>query len=199
MLNIVPGSANSAGTHKYGRGHSAGSERRQVTYRAVQFQILPNGQKPIILLIRIATGVSNSQTDRLATVSRSLSFLFSGSSHSPISPNSIRQHSSTPPRPASASQVPLANSPPVPRNALTPPPQTLVRSSLVQSTSFLDSVPVTLTLEPRDWMSSEDGGTALSPRVRIEEKVRPPALQGFEVELKRRPGEGFGLDRKSVV
>ncbi|XP_036434962.1 membrane-associated guanylate kinase, WW and PDZ domain-containing protein 3 [Colossoma macropomum] len=116
-----------------------------------------------------------------------------GSSHSPISPNSMHQHSSTPPRPASASQVPLANSPPVPRNAMTPPPQTLVRSSLVQSTSFLDSVPVTLTLEPRDWMSSEDGGTALSPRVRIEEKVRPPALQGFEVELKRRPGEGFGF------
>ncbi|KAI4897960.1 hypothetical protein NFI96_005077, partial [Prochilodus magdalenae] len=116
-----------------------------------------------------------------------------GSLHSPISPKSARQHSSVPPRPASASHIPLTNSPPVPRKALTPPPQTLVRSSLVQSTSFLDSVPVTLTLEPRDWMSSEDGGTALNPRVRTEEKVNPPALQGFEVELKRRPGEGFGF------
>lgn len=42
-------------------------------------------------------------------------------------------------------------------------------------------------------MSSEDGGTTLSPRGRTEEKVQPPALQGFEVELKRRPGEGFGF------
>ncbi|XP_066500148.1 membrane-associated guanylate kinase, WW and PDZ domain-containing protein 3 [Hoplias malabaricus] len=117
-----------------------------------------------------------------------------GSLNSPISPNSMRQHSPIPPRPASASQVLLTNnSPPLPRKALTPPPQTLVRSSLVQSTSFLDSVPVTLTLEPRDWMSSEDGGTALHPRVRTEERVRAPAPRGFEVELKRRPGEGFGF------
>ncbi|XP_022526367.2 membrane-associated guanylate kinase, WW and PDZ domain-containing protein 3 isoform X2 [Astyanax mexicanus] len=118
-----------------------------------------------------------------------------GSLHSPIIPNSTRQHQSNsmPPRPASATQLRPTDSPPLPRNSLTPPPQTLVRSSLVQSTSFLDSIPVTLTLEPRDWMSSEDGGTALSPRVRTEEKVRPPAPRGFEVELKRKPGEGFGF------
>ncbi|XP_072538442.1 membrane-associated guanylate kinase, WW and PDZ domain-containing protein 3 [Salminus brasiliensis] len=118
-----------------------------------------------------------------------------GSLHSPITSNSTREHQSNsmPPRPASASQVRLTDSPPLPRSSLTPPPQTLVRSSLVQSTSFLDSIPVTLTLEPRDWMSSEDGGTALNPRVRTEEKVQPPAPRGFEVELKRRPGEGFGF------
>lgn len=67
-----------------------------------------------------------------------------------------------------------------------------MRSSLVQSTSFLDSVPVTLTLEPRDWMSLEEGGTVLSPRVRTEQKEQP-VLRGYEVELKRKPGEGFGF------
>ncbi|KAK1786931.1 hypothetical protein P4O66_017318, partial [Electrophorus voltai] len=108
---------------------------------------------------------------------------------SPMSPNPVHPHSSTPPCPASTSQ----DTPSLPRNSITPPPQALVRSSLVQSTSFLDSVPVTLTLEPRDWMYLEDGGTVLSPRVRTEEKARPSAQRGVEVELRRRPGEGFGF------
>lgn len=33
----------------------------------------------------------------------------------------------------------------------------------------------------------------LSPRVKTEEKEQPPALRGYEVELKRKPGEGFGF------
>lgn len=57
----------------------------------------------------------------------------------------------------------------------------------------MDSVPVTLTLEPRDWMSTEEGGTTLNPRLKTEEKGRPPLTRGFEVELRRRPGEGFGF------
>ncbi|KAK3566072.1 hypothetical protein QTP86_025244, partial [Hemibagrus guttatus] len=116
-----------------------------------------------------------------------------GSIYSSISPKSRRQHSPTLPRPASASQIPLTDTPPLLRKSLTPPPQSLVRSSLVQSTSFLDSVPVTLTLEPRDWMSTEEGGTTLNPRLKTEEKGRPPLTRGFEVELRRRPGEGFGF------
>ncbi|XP_017323724.2 membrane-associated guanylate kinase, WW and PDZ domain-containing protein 1 isoform X2 [Ictalurus punctatus] len=116
-----------------------------------------------------------------------------GSIYSSISPKSRRQHSPTLPRPASASQIPVTDTPPLLRKSLTPPPQSLVRSSLVQSTSFLDSVPVTLTLEPRDWMSTEEGGTILFPRLKTEEKSRPPVTRGFEVELKRRPGEGFGF------
>ncbi|XP_076847631.1 membrane-associated guanylate kinase, WW and PDZ domain-containing protein 3 isoform X4 [Brachyhypopomus gauderio] len=112
---------------------------------------------------------------------------------SPMSPSPAHPHSSIPPRPASTSQIALTNTPSLPRNAITPPPQSLVRSSLVQSTSFLDSVPVTLTLEPRDWMYLEEGGTVLSPRVRTEEKSRPSVQRGVEVELRRRPGEGFGF------
>lgn len=57
----------------------------------------------------------------------------------------------------------------------------------------MDSVPVTLTLEPRDWMSTEEGGTTLNPRLKTEEKSRPHVSRGFEVELKRRQGEGFGF------
>ncbi|XP_051525797.1 membrane-associated guanylate kinase, WW and PDZ domain-containing protein 1-like isoform X2 [Myxocyprinus asiaticus] len=115
-----------------------------------------------------------------------------GPSHFSISPNSVRRLT-PPPRSASDSEVPLTDSTPLPRNSITPPSPALVRSSLVQSTSFLDSVPVTLTLEPRDWMSSEEGGTVLSPRVKTEEKVQPSVLRGHEVELKRKAGEGFGF------
>ncbi|KAF7695012.1 membrane-associated guanylate kinase, WW and PDZ domain-containing protein 2 isoform X2 [Silurus meridionalis] len=116
-----------------------------------------------------------------------------GAIYSSISPKSGRQHSPTLPRPASASQIPITDTPPLLRKTLTPPPQSLVRSSLVQSTSFLDSVPVTLTLEPRDWMSTEEGGTTLNPRLKIEEKSRASKPRGIEVELKRRSGEGFGF------
>jgi len=42
-------------------------------------------------------------------------------------------------------------------------------------------------------MSTEKGGTVLSPRVKTEEKEQPLALRGYEVELKRKPGEGFGF------
>ncbi|XP_042618566.1 membrane-associated guanylate kinase, WW and PDZ domain-containing protein 1-like isoform X5 [Cyprinus carpio] len=116
-----------------------------------------------------------------------------GPSYFSISPNSVRRLTPPPPRSASDSEVPFTNSIPRSRSTLTPSSPALVRSSLVQSTSFLDSAPVTLTLEPRDWMSSEEGGTVLSPRVKTEEKEKPPVLRGYEVELKRKPGEGFGF------
>ena len=73
---------------------------------------------------------------------------------------------------------------------------------MVQSTSFLDSVPVTLTMEPRDWMSADEAGSPrLSSRRREEREkqsraappVPPPLPRGSEVELKRSPGEGFGF------
>ncbi|XP_055024318.2 membrane-associated guanylate kinase, WW and PDZ domain-containing protein 3 isoform X1 [Misgurnus anguillicaudatus] len=116
-----------------------------------------------------------------------------GPSHYSISPNSVRRLTPPPPRSASDSEVPYTDSNPLASNSLTPPSPALVRSSLVQSTSFLDSVPVTLTLEPRDWMSSEEGGTMLSPRVKAEDKEPATKLRGYEVELKRKSGEGFGF------
>ncbi|XP_077370259.1 membrane-associated guanylate kinase, WW and PDZ domain-containing protein 3 isoform X1 [Festucalex cinctus] len=75
----------------------------------------------------------------------------------------------------------------------TPPSQTPngpPTSGLIQSTSFLDSVPVTLTLEPRDLQGVEEsaGGPirgAVAKDTREGKKV--------EVELMRRPGEGFGF------
>ncbi|XP_023281771.1 PDZ domain-containing protein MAGIX [Seriola lalandi dorsalis] len=74
-----------------------------------------------------------------------------------------------------------------------PPP-----SALIQSTSFLDSVPVTLTLEPRDLLGVEEsaggpppnrGGGALGA---IAKDGRGGG-KAVEVELRRRPGEGFGF------
>ncbi|XP_058641779.1 membrane-associated guanylate kinase, WW and PDZ domain-containing protein 1 isoform X3 [Onychostoma macrolepis] len=74
--------------------------------------------------------------------------------------------------------------------------------NLVQSTSFLDSVPVTLTLEPRDWIGVEDGpaqwsrtapsnlGAVSKGHVDTRGAISSRAM---EVELRRRPGEGFGF------
>lgn len=70
-------------------------------------------------------------------------------------------------------------------------------STLIQSTSFLDSVPVTLTLEPRDLLGIED--RAGGPPARGGGEVGPAAKDGrgpaksVEVELRRRMGEGFGF------
>ncbi|XP_068454306.1 membrane-associated guanylate kinase, WW and PDZ domain-containing protein 3-like isoform X3 [Clinocottus analis] len=74
-------------------------------------------------------------------------------------------------------------------------------SALIQSTSFLDSVPVTLTLEPRDLLGVEEsaggpppvrggvGGGALGA---IAKDGRGGA-KTVEVDLRRRAGEGFGF------
>uniref|UniRef100_A0A3Q2ZKL1 MAGI family member, X-linked a n=2 Tax=Kryptolebias marmoratus TaxID=37003 RepID=A0A3Q2ZKL1_KRYMA len=69
-------------------------------------------------------------------------------------------------------------------------------STLIQSTSFLDSVPVTLTLEPRDLLGVEDsagpvrGGGASGA---ISKDGKGGGSKTMEVELRRRPGEGFGF------
>lgn len=53
-------------------------------------------------------------------------------------------------------------------------------------------------MEPKDWISTgleDDAGRVTEPDSRLEiredERVRP--LKGFDVELKRKPGEGFGF------
>ncbi|KAM9351262.1 membrane-associated guanylate kinase, WW and PDZ domain-containing protein 3 [Symphorus nematophorus] len=74
-------------------------------------------------------------------------------------------------------------------------------SALIQSTSFLDSVPVTLTLEPRDLLGVEEsaGGPPPPPLLRGGGALGAVAKDGrggaktTEVELRRRPGEGFGF------
>ncbi|AWP09946.1 putative membrane-associated guanylate kinase WW and PDZ domain-containing protein 1-like [Scophthalmus maximus] len=71
-------------------------------------------------------------------------------------------------------------------------------SALIQSTSFLDSVPVTLTLEPRDLLGVQEsaggppsnrGGGALGAVA----KDGRGEVKTMEVELRRRQGEGFGF------
>lgn len=58
---------------------------------------------------------------------------------------------------------------------------------------------MTLTMEPKDWINTgledeADGVTAVpdsGPERQGVERTQP--LRGFDVELKRKPGEGFGF------
>ncbi|XP_046895777.1 membrane-associated guanylate kinase, WW and PDZ domain-containing protein 3 isoform X4 [Hypomesus transpacificus] len=137
-----------------------------------------------------------------------------GTYHPSISPNSIRRLPPPllrppPPPAASDNPSPPARTQPLSRTSVTsassatPPPHApghtprRGHSSLVQSTSFLESVPVTLTMEPRDWQSvgledEVERGTA-PPAAGQEGVGRARLPKGFEVELKRKAGEGFGF------
>lgn len=80
----------------------------------------------------------------------------------------------------------------VPQTTLTPPSPSPDAPSLVQSTSFLDSVPVTLTLEPKDWLRVEEGG-ALATKGASGARGLEEGRMAVEVELRRSSGEGFGF------
>ncbi|KAK5864121.1 hypothetical protein PBY51_001088 [Eleginops maclovinus] len=71
-------------------------------------------------------------------------------------------------------------------------------SALIQSTSFLDSVPVTLTLEPRDLPGVEESAGGPPPTrgggaMGAISKDGRGGVKAVEVELRRRSGEGFGF------
>ncbi|KAM8863933.1 membrane-associated guanylate kinase, WW and PDZ domain-containing protein 3 isoform 3-T3 [Spinachia spinachia] len=128
--------------------------------------------------------------------------------HSTISPGSNRRLPPPllhPPPPPVGSDV-SSELPEVllfPRTSVSNPPSPAPkRSSLIQSTSFLESIPVTLTMEPNDWINTgledEAGGVPgpdSGPDSGVERHggghARP--LRGFDVELRRKPGEGFGF------
>ncbi|XP_051804986.1 membrane-associated guanylate kinase, WW and PDZ domain-containing protein 2 isoform X4 [Acanthochromis polyacanthus] len=124
--------------------------------------------------------------------------------HSTVSPGSIRRLPPPllrPPPPPVGSDTSslLPEVLPMPRTSIsTPPSPAPTRSSLIQSTSFLESIPVTLTMEPKDWMNTgleDEAGGGPMPDAGLEkqsgERTRP--LRGFDVELRRKPGEGFGF------
>ncbi|XP_077369473.1 membrane-associated guanylate kinase, WW and PDZ domain-containing protein 3 isoform X2 [Festucalex cinctus] len=105
-----------------------------------------------------------------------------------------------PPPPGGSENVALLNDAlPVPHTTFSSPPSPVPTGSLlIQSTSFLESIPVTLTMEPKDWISTglEDYAGRLAEvnsglETREDERAQP--LRGFDVELKRKPGEGFGF------
>ncbi|XP_070400951.1 membrane-associated guanylate kinase, WW and PDZ domain-containing protein 1 isoform X4 [Nothobranchius furzeri] len=129
-----------------------------------------------------------------------------GNYHSSISPGSARRlpppllHPPPPPVGSDNSSALSDILPmPMPRTSPIPPPSPIrMGSSLIQSTSFLESIPVTLTMEPKDWidigLEDEAGGVSVpdeSLEKRRGERTRP--LRGFDVELRRKPGEGFGF------
>uniref|UniRef100_A0A3B4VNM1 Membrane-associated guanylate kinase, WW and PDZ domain-containing protein 2-like n=1 Tax=Seriola dumerili TaxID=41447 RepID=A0A3B4VNM1_SERDU len=121
-----------------------------------------------------------------------------------ISPGSIRRlpppllRPPPPPVGSDDSSV-LPEALPMPRTSIsTPPSPAPTHSSLIQSTSFLESIPVTLTMEPKDWINTgledEAGGVTVPDSGAVRqggERTRP--LRGFDVELRRKPGEGFGF------
>nr|XP_023860855.1 membrane-associated guanylate kinase, WW and PDZ domain-containing protein 2-like [Salvelinus alpinus] len=126
-----------------------------------------------------------------------------GSHRSSISPNSMQRVPSPllcphpPPVASDNNPSPPADVLILPRPSSTPPPPAMVRSSLVQSTSFLESVPVTLTMEPKDWLNEgmEDEGDreVVIPGPGQEGGGRNRVPRGVDVELRRKPGEGFGF------
>ncbi|XP_054901802.1 membrane-associated guanylate kinase, WW and PDZ domain-containing protein 3 isoform X1 [Poeciliopsis prolifica] len=130
-----------------------------------------------------------------------------GTHHSSVSPGSVRRLPPPllrpPPPPVDADNSSLLpEALPVPRTATSNPPSPLLTSSsLIQSTSFLESIPVTLTMEPKDWIDIglEDeaggGGGVSVPDASLEKRKgeRTRRFRGFDVELRRKPGEGFGF------
>lgn len=128
-------------------------------------------------------------------------FSLSGIYHSSVSPASIRRLPPPllrppPPPDASESFSAYPEALPLPRTSNSPAPSP-THSSLIQSTSFLESIPVTLTMDPKDWIDIglEDEAAGISvPDASLEkrsEQSRP--LRGLEVVLRRKPGEGFGF------
>ncbi|XP_039655959.1 membrane-associated guanylate kinase, WW and PDZ domain-containing protein 2 isoform X2 [Perca fluviatilis] len=124
--------------------------------------------------------------------------------HSTISPGSTRRLPPPllrPPPPPVGSDISsvLPEALPMPRTCISNPASPApMRASLIQSTSFLESIPVTLTMEPKDWINTgledEAGGvTVPDSGLERESGERTWPLRGFDVELRRKPGEGFGF------
>uniref|UniRef100_UPI0037E8CFFD membrane-associated guanylate kinase, WW and PDZ domain-containing protein 3 n=1 Tax=Semicossyphus pulcher TaxID=241346 RepID=UPI0037E8CFFD len=122
--------------------------------------------------------------------------------HCNVSPGSIRRLPPPllrppPPPVGSDNSSMLPDTLPLPRTSIsTPTSPAKMRSSLIQSTSFLESIPVTLTMEPKDWINTgleDEAGGVTVPDVERQGGERTRPLRGFDVELKRKPGEGFGF------
>ncbi|XP_078111715.1 membrane-associated guanylate kinase, WW and PDZ domain-containing protein 3 isoform X1 [Sander vitreus] len=124
--------------------------------------------------------------------------------HSTISPGSTRRLPPPllrPPPPPVGSDISsvLPETLPMPRTSISNPASPApMCSSLIQSTSFLESIPVTLTMEPKDWINTgleDEAGSVTVPDSGLESQggERTWPLRGFDVELRRKPGEGFGF------
>ncbi|KAM9341830.1 membrane-associated guanylate kinase, WW and PDZ domain-containing protein 3 [Pholidichthys leucotaenia] len=122
--------------------------------------------------------------------------------HSTVSPGSVRRLPPPllrppPPPVGSEDSSMLPEALPVPCSSIsTPPSPAYTRSSLIQSTSFLESIPVTLTMDPKEWLNTglEDEVADIPVPTNTKqrgERARHP--RGFDVELRRKPGEGFGF------
>ncbi|XP_041859206.1 membrane-associated guanylate kinase, WW and PDZ domain-containing protein 3 isoform X2 [Melanotaenia boesemani] len=124
--------------------------------------------------------------------------------HSSVSPGSIRRLPPPllrppPPPVGSDNSSILPEVLPMPHTSISTPSSPVpTHPSLIQSTSFLESIPVTLTMEPKDWIDiglEDDAGGDPVPDTGLEkrrgEQNRP--FRGFDVELRRKPGEGFGF------
>ncbi|XP_038165342.1 membrane-associated guanylate kinase, WW and PDZ domain-containing protein 3 isoform X1 [Cyprinodon tularosa] len=131
--------------------------------------------------------------------------VYRGGIYNSVSPASVRRlpppllHPPPPPVDTDNTSL-LPEALPVPRTSTSNPSSPrLTSSALIQSTSFLESIPVTLTMEPKDWidigLEDEAGGGVSVPEASLEKRKgeRTRRFRGIEVELKRKPGEGFGF------
>ncbi|TSW62390.1 Membrane-associated guanylate kinase, WW and PDZ domain-containing protein 2 [Bagarius yarrelli] len=124
-----------------------------------------------------------------------------GNIPTPVTTNSY--NSVPPPQGPPDLMSPSSDGPTNSQSTLSPQSPSNELPPLVQSTSFLDSVPVTLTMEPRDWMGVDDvamQGPRLpsSNALGAVSKTQPEGRgalpsKSLDVELRRRPGEGFGF------
>lgn len=165
-------------------------------------------QGEVILLVYRggrASSLKESVMDKESLAKFACCFLsWSGTYHSSISPGSVRrlpppQLQPPPPPVGSDCASLLPETLPMPRTSTGPPPSPApTRSSLIQSTSFLESIPVTLTMEPKDWINTgleDEAGATTFPNSTLDRQggLRSRPLRGFDVELRRKPGEGFGF------
>lgn len=124
--------------------------------------------------------------------------------HSAISPGSVRRLPPPllrppPPPVGSDNSSVFPEVLPMPRTSIsTPPSPAPTRSSLIQSTSFLESIPVTLTMDPKEWLNTgleDEAGAVTVSNTGLERQGGDHSrrFRGFDVELRRKPGEGFGF------
>ncbi|XP_033826029.1 membrane-associated guanylate kinase, WW and PDZ domain-containing protein 1 [Periophthalmus magnuspinnatus] len=143
-------------------------------------------QGEVVLLVYRAPGSSHSTP----TVTPNL--------YKPLPHSDHNSHDAMVP-PLSQAGVGLESPPPTTNSSAPPAVSPNGPSVLIQSTSFLDSVPVTLTLEPRDLQGLDESlrvGGSNGSKESTESGPNESKVGGantLEVELMRRQGEGFGF------
>lgn len=180
------GTHHTPGAHQTGRSHLINLQRRWMTLYIIFLEAV------ILITALLSLNCVFSLHPSLAIY------------HSAISPGSVRRLPPPllrppPPPVGSDNSSVFPEVLPMPRTSIsTPPSPAPTRSSLIQSTSFLESIPVTLTMDPKEWLNTgleDEAGAVTVPNMGLERQGGDGTrrFRGFDVELRRKPGEGFGF------